>query len=57
MPVFISTFGTISKNHLWNGAEASFVKIAAVPAMNRNFVPLICQGAARYMIITAEAVD
>ena len=57
MPVFISTFGTISKNHLWNGAEASFVKIAAVPAINSNFVPLICQGAAKYITITAEAVD
>jgi uncharacterized membrane protein len=57
MLVFTSTFGTISRNHLWKGAEASFVRMAAVPAINNNFVPLICRGAARYITITAEAVD
>jgi hypothetical protein len=55
--VFILTFGTISMNQLWNGAEASLIKIAAVPAMNKRLVFLMVVGVDKYMIIMAEAVD
>lgn len=51
------TFGTISKNHLWKGADASFIRIAAVPAMNRMSIFLMDAGVDRYKIMMAEAVD
>lgn len=37
----ILSFGTTSRNHLWNGAAASFIRMAVVPDKNRTLAPLI----------------